>query len=166
MVTKINYGQGEFLPLERSDLKTVAVAPQSLDNQWVPRSLINEMMRKKKALRDVSRRRDKAVRGEYIRALLNGEQMVINRAFLYNNPVVYHDFLPKSPDLAAFKELVAQGVIVPYLFRETTPIDQPAFGVEDGFEAWIRVAKETIPSCVRFSWQEDPNRELTREWLS
>ncbi|MBA4376927.1 MAG: hypothetical protein C0401_12260 [Anaerolinea sp.] len=162
----INYGEGEFLAIEAGDLKTVSVVAQALDNQWVPQALFRKMLQKRKSLMDVTRQRERAVRSEYLRALLNSEQVVINRAFLYNNPVIYRDFLSGSQNIQAFKTLLNTGVLVPYLFRETNPVERPQFTVSSGYEAWREVAIESTPSCVRFSWQNEINNDLTRQALA
>jgi hypothetical protein len=58
---------------------------------------------------------------------VNSPQVVINRAFLYNNPIVFGDFVPGAPDRDAFLKLLSTGAIVQLLVTEQTPADTPAF---------------------------------------
>jgi TIR domain len=83
--TIIKVGNTEFVPIEYSDLDQLTMLAQSLDNQWVPRGLLLQMLEKGLALTDraVEMQRNQAVRSEYIRALINARQIVINRAYLF-----------------------------------------------------------------------------------
>ena len=147
-------GNVEFEAIEYKHLKKVCVVAQSLDNQWVPRGLLSRMLDQGLSLADVQQERERAVRSEYVRALINAEQVVINRAYLYNNPVVFQDYTGKGPDREAFKEFLKSGVIVPYLFNETSPVDEPAYRTLR-FQSWSELAQEVRMQCVRLSWGDD-----------
>lgn len=155
---------GESLALEPHQLRDVAVVAQALDNQWEPQALLAKMLRQGLTLSQVADERNRYVRAEYIRALINAEQVVINRAFLYNNPVVSTDFATPGSTREAFKDLLGAGAIVPYLFNERTPADAPSTFTskdETAFEGWRRVCQEVRPQCVRLSWDDSPNAEQT-----
>lgn len=166
-IKKGHDSNGNFTRIEPSDLKgTVYVTVQALDNQWIPRSLLRKAL-KTGPTASIERQRQRIVRNEYIRALINSEQVVINRAFIYNSYAVFQDFLQKSSEeRRAFATLLEQEIIIPYLFKETNPIDKPEFGVTDSFKAWQEVSKEAKMKCIRLSWNEKLNDELTREHLA
>jgi len=160
-----------FERIEPYALGDVSVVAQSLDNQWVPRPLLYEMLKKGLDLNDVKDRREKYVRAEYLRALINARQVVINRAYIYNNPVVFKDYLSSPKDFSqeqnrtAFKELLETGVIIPFLFRESSPVDKADYKHDaQGFPAWQEISQETRMRCLRLSWG-DNNSELIREQL-
>jgi len=159
---------GTFYALDPSELKNVAVVAQALDNQWVPRAMLHEMVSVGRSLEDVKREREKSVRTEYLRALINARQLVINRAFIHNNPVVFQDYLrPSGEDYKAFKELLDSAVIVPYLFNEQTPLDKPDYEADPrGFPAWEHICQEVRTRCLRLSWDDKTNMELIRDQLA
>ena len=154
----------EFRAIETNDLGRLTTVLQALDNQWVPRGLLARMLEEGLALRDVTTQRERAVRAEYLRGLLNSRQVVLNRTFVYNNPVVNRDFMQSGPDRDAFVRLIGDGVIVPYLFNESAPTDRPRnFSVEDkSFIGWCEVCRETPAHCLRLSWDDAENASRTR----
>ncbi|SFD17013.1 hypothetical protein [Streptomyces aidingensis] len=166
-------GNDGFARIINTDLRTLAVVNQCLDNQWVPRRMLGTMLEKGRGLdhRRVAGPRLRQVRQEWLRSLLNAEQVVVNRAFFLNNPAVYQDYLEDGPAAAAFRALLADSVIVPFLFAETGPAQQQDFGVQAaGRDAWHRVVREVREtgggSCLRISWDDDENRRLTRKYLA
>ena len=108
------------------------------------------------------------VRTEYIRSLINSEKLIINRAFIYNNPWLYRDYLPGSASRGAFQELLGQGVIVPFLFNETSPVATPPWitAQPEGFSAWVQLCKDARVQCMRFSWDDKQNQEQAQKALS
>jgi hypothetical protein len=125
------------------------------------------MLEQRLSLENVIAEREKLARAEYVRGLINTRQIVINRAYLYNNPVVFKDYLTNAPARDAFKQLLSAGVIVPYLFKETIPHQKPDFTADPrGFPAWEEVCKEVPTRCVRLSWDDDENQEYAREQLA
>lgn len=71
-----------FRRIHNTDLDPVAVVAQCLDNQWVPRDLLKPMMEHGWSLNDpdVARQRLNDSRHEYLRSILNSQQVIINRA--------------------------------------------------------------------------------------
>ena len=157
----ITDGNIEFIPLEYKHLKKVCVVAQSLDNQWVPRGLLQRMLNEGLALNDVESGRERFVRNEYMRALINAEQVVINRAYLYNNDVVSRDYRKRGPNRDAFKNFLSTGVIVPFLFNETSPVDEPAYKANH-FDDWKNLSQELRMQCVRLSWDDDNRHKIDR----
>ncbi len=178
----------EFYALEREDLEEVAVVAQALDNQWVSRRQLREMLKSSQknsqllGLKDIEARRAPLARAEYIRSLITTEQVLINRAFLYNTETVRRDYVQPGESQEAFTELLGSGVIVPYLLKEQVPIQPPksfdtdksGFSVDkEAFEKWVQICHETRPHCIRLSWDEQENNNLTnvmvrrfRAWAS
>lgn len=162
-VRMAHYENVDFAQLEPSDLRPVAVVAQALDNQWVSRALLDEMLRTNKDLQDIAHKRVPVVRAEYLRSLINAEQVVMNRVFLYNTDVVRADYQHAGPGREAFKTLLARGVIVPYLYREPTPIHAPEnVTVQGAFDEWMRVCSEVQTQCVRLSWDDSENQRKIR----
>ncbi|MCQ0014104.1 hypothetical protein [Actinomadura madurae] len=161
-----NVGDVSFTRLISADLRqTITAVPQSLDNQWFDRDLLGEALRAGRVGRDVLEKQARRSRREYLRALLNAEKVLINRAFLYNNRQVYQDYAKKGPDQKAFREMLASGVIIPMLLSEDGPLpaDGPRFQVTEGIEAWRRTAESTPMSCLRLSWDDTENALLAEE---
>jgi len=157
-----------FRKIDNTDLSPVAVVAQCLDNQWVPRDLLATMVERGWSLNheDVARRRLENSRHEYLRSILNSQQVIVNRAFFFNNSVVYRDFLHPGQARTAFTELLGTAVIIPYLFKETSPAQDQVFTVQDrGWQAWQEVIGETSTSCLRLSWNDDDNSDYTRLYL-
>src|SRR2546423_9734927 len=67
-------GNVEFERINKADLKDVPVIVQALDNQWLPRSLLEQAQRKGQVTGSIDRELRKDVRAEYIRSLINGQQ--------------------------------------------------------------------------------------------
>lgn len=156
--------------LTRTDLPRLFVVAQCLDDQWVPAPLLNDMVRKGDSFADVARVRNRYIRAEYRRALVNARQMVVNRAYLYNTPVVLQDYQKAGEQRDAFVRLVEAGTIAPFLYNERTPTDEPQQAYDPaGFKAWTGLCEEAEPVCVRLSWNDEENqaaidRHLTRRF--
>ncbi len=167
-------GNVEFERLELSDLKPVRVLVQALDNQWLPRSLLQPALKAGQITKRLDKQLKKAVRAEYIRSLINGQQVIVNRAYVYNNPAISQDYSQKGPEREAFRGLLEEEVIVPWLLAEETPIDPPAsgagalsgYGVDKNFSHWQRLCQEVRIRCVRLSWDKEDNWHLTRRQLA
>src|SRR5438270_10134518 len=84
----------EFEAISPDGLKTIPVLCQAFDNQWLPRSLLKEAIKAGGITSELAQKREELGRAEYIRSLINGEQVVVNRAFIYNNEIIYRDYLP------------------------------------------------------------------------
>jgi hypothetical protein len=157
-----------FRRIHNTDLDPVAVVAQCLDNQWVPRDLLKPMMEHGWSLNDpdVARQRLNDSRHEYLRSILNSQQVIINRAFFFNNPVVYRDILHSGDSREAFTSLLKTSVLVPFLLRETSPVQEQIFTVQpQGWDSWRQVARESSSSCLRLSWDEDENEEFVHSYM-
>jgi hypothetical protein len=151
--------------LTRKDLSPLFVVAQCLDDQWVPPKLLRSMIAKGRTYADVAAVRNQGVRAEYRRALINARQVVVNRAFLYNTPAVIGDYMRRGDQRDAFKALLDDGTILPFLYSEASPTDVPnghAYN-EEGFAAWERLCNETEPACVRLDWDDAANAQAI-EW--
>ncbi|WP_341525357.1 hypothetical protein WKK05_22505 [Nostoc sp. UHCC 0302] len=154
----------EFEKYELDNLEINHLVPQSLDNQWVPCSLLYEMSRENLSFDDIQSRVKQDKRMEFRRALINSRQLVVNRAAIYNETTVSECFEQPGESQEAFKALLTNGTIVPFLFREESPLEPPAF-TTSAFEAWKEVCKDVRMKCLRLSWDED-NQSLIRQRLS
>jgi hypothetical protein len=167
-------GDVEFERLDIADLQSVPVVAQALDNQWVPRELLGPAFQAGAITPAIDKQLRKLVRSEYIRSLINGQQVIFNRAYLYNSAAVAQDYADKgNPMREVFKELLAKETIVPFLLAEKTPVDPPAggrgvkpFGVTETFQEWQEVCQEVRPRCLRLSWDDEENNQLLRMQLT
>ncbi|HEX6469241.1 MAG TPA: hypothetical protein VF069_09115 [Streptosporangiaceae bacterium] len=168
---------GQFTKLALDELDPMAVVAQSLDNQWVPPGLLRRMLDEGLELDDVRAALRDEVRAEYIRALVNSPQVVVNRAFFYNNPLVFEDFAAGARDRDAYLSLLSTGALVQLLLTERSPTDPPAFLenqaapnytlLEHGWRAWTAAAEEAHVHSLRFSWTDDhANQEQVRQRLA
>jgi len=147
-----------FRMAEKDDLSDVAVVAQCLDNQWVSPALLSHMIRDGLRLADVTQRRTKEVRSEYLRALLAAKQVVVNRSYLVNTESVNRDYLTGGAHREAFKRLIGSGVIVPFLMAEQSPAVPPDHDINnEAFGKWLEVIESTEPTCARLSWDDDVN---------
>jgi hypothetical protein len=159
-------GDVSFKQLIAGDLaKTITAVPQSLDNQWLDNELVAETLEVGKVTGAISKKQQRRARREYLRALLNAEKIIINRAYLYNSETVHQDFVRDGPGRKAFRSLLKDGVIIPFLMNETSPLPEvtPDFHVTDGFEGWRTIAENTPMSCLRLAWDEHTNAELSTQ---
>ncbi|MEO8972834.1 MAG: HEAT repeat domain-containing protein, partial [Ktedonobacteraceae bacterium] len=162
-------GNVSFKQLEPSDIENFyPVVAQAFDDQWAPDRLLRAMFAGKTTYQAIEPYLAYLVRTEYIRSLVTSEKLIINRVFMYNNAALYRDILPGQPGREAFKGLLDQGVIVPFLFNETSPVDVPAWisKVNEGFSAWSQVCQEVQTHCLRFSWDSEQNQEEAKNQLA
>ncbi|MEU1400954.1 hypothetical protein ABZ471_01055 [Streptomyces sp. NPDC005728] len=172
-MTDVESSDALMTPIRPAQLDPGAVVAQSLDNQWVPAQLTKDMIERGRSLDQVAERRVQEVRAEYFRSLINASQVVINRAYFYNNDAISCDLMEPGEPRTAHQKLLASGAIVPFLLNERHPAENPPGHLHvrrGGFAAW----QETLaglPSadrvrCVRMSWDDTPgdqeNRDLTR----
>ena len=162
-------GNVTFFAAEPDDLDRVVSVPQAFDNQWLPAGLLQTAMRQKKRPSDekIEKGRRPYVRTEYLRSLVNAGQVVVNRAFLYNNPAIYQDYVRAGQRREDFKTLINRRILIPYLYREPSPAIPPAFTHRnDGWKGWNEVIQESAPTCLRLSWEsEDENAAQARRLL-
>jgi hypothetical protein len=158
-----------FTRVVNTDLAPIAVLAQCLDNQWVSQDQLAAMLANGWSLEDdqVAARRLVDARAEYLRSLLNAEQVVVNRGFFFNNPVVYQDFMRADERREAFVKLVNTRVLVPFLFDESSPGEPPRFARDAiGWPAWRHLLQETHLHCLRLSWDDAENVRAIRQLLS
>jgi hypothetical protein len=137
-----NDGNVNFFVAEPDDLSRVVSVPQAFDNQWVPAGVLKDALSGRSRPSDdkIEAERRPHVRREYLRSLVNAGQIVINRAFLYNNPAIYQDYVHAGRHRDEFKRLIDQRVVIPYLFRESSPATQPVFTRRDaGWQGWSEI---------------------------
>lgn len=152
-----------FEKLNPSDLKKAAVVPQVLDNQWVPQKILQNMIGEKKSLSDVKAERADYVLKEWRRALVYGEQAIVNRAFMFNSEIVVDDYDDKE-NREHFKKLLENKVIIPYLITEDSPAQKPPFPVQERlWTAWQEILDDTNVACIRLDWgdQHDDFKRLS-----
>jgi hypothetical protein len=90
------------MPLITSDdLDAFATVPHCLDNQFLPRDVLAQVYRRKRRLRGAMRVRSSAVRREYVRSLIYSPEVIINRAFVLNEPAVYSDVRDHPESMAS-----------------------------------------------------------------
>ena len=166
-----------FEAIERDGLGTVPVFSQVFDNQWFPRDLLDKAFKAGMVSDELERRRAEIVRNEYVRSLINGSQIVINRAFIYNNPAIYQDYMPThSLDLdkqriahnnrEAFRQLLQEHTIIPYLYDKQSPVVPPKFETL-AFAEWKKMClrEATGMQCIRLSWDDAENKEKIEQLL-
>lgn len=151
-------GNVDFFVAEPDDLDTVVSVPQAFDNQWVPVNVLRAALAGSRRPSDdkIEKERRPYVRREYLRSLVNTGQVVVNRAFLYNNPAIYQDYEKPGQHREDFKELINQRIVIPYLLSESSPATVPKFSRRNaGWQGWKEVIQETAPTCLRLSWETD-----------
>jgi hypothetical protein len=154
----------EFDRYSKKDLSLNHLVPQSLDNQWIPRTLIYKMKNDNLSFEHIQNQVEQDKRMEFRRALINSKQIVINRAAIYNETAVSECFYQPGENREAFKTFLNNGDIIPFLFSEDSPIQAPEF-TTSAFEAWKQVCQEVKMKCVRLSWQEE-NKSIIREQIA
>lgn len=162
-------GNVTFFAAEPDDLDTVVSVPQAFDNQWLPSGLLRTELARHAPPSDekIEAERRPFVRAEYLRSLVNTGQVVVNRAFLYNNPAIFQDYAQPGRNRQDFEALINRRIIVPYLVRETSPAVPPGFGHRTaGWDGWKQVIQECAPTCLRLSWDDDENAAQARRMLS
>lgn len=162
-------GDARFLMLEPPDIEQFyPVVTQAFDDQWVPDNLLQAMLSGKTSYQAIQPYLSYLVRTEYMRSLITSEKLIINRVFIYNNPALYRDILPGQAGRTTFKQFLEQGVIVPFLFNESSPVDIPTWisTVPEGFSAWERICQEVQTQCLRFSWDNEQNQDEAKTQLA
>ncbi|MFJ7150481.1 hypothetical protein ACIQVT_20105 [Streptomyces sp. NPDC100445] len=169
-MTDVDRSDSLMSPIQPEQLDPGAVIAQSLDNQWVPAQLTRKMIEHGRSLDQVGRRRVREVRAEYFRSLINASQVVVNRAYFYNNDAISRDLVEEGESRAAHRRLLASGAIVPFLLNERHPAEEPPAHLHvrrEGFSAW----QETLAGmssgdrvrCVRMSWDDSPGDQENRD---
>lgn len=153
--------------IEPDSLDAGAVVPQCLDNVFVSNELFGHMVDSGTGLHEpeIVARREADTRSEYMRSLVYASQIVINRAFFWNNRVLYRDFerrLGNEQERAAFISLLRGGAIVPFLLKEASfHEDPPEFSTDSDGKRAMDALQEDIDtlSSLRLARDNALNHE-------
>lgn len=147
------------------NLEVDAVVPQCLDNQYVSDRVFSEMVSRGVDYRDgaIARLREKDFRTEFIRSLLYSSQVVVQRAYFKNSDFLYKNYLPEDGEnLRAFAKLIREKAVVPYLFEESSLMDEQAFEVDKQGARATRALLDEVGgemSCVRLAVDDAINAQ-------
>lgn len=162
-------GQIKFRQFVPADLGANCILPHALDDQWVPRSQLLIMQADQASLTDLGELRHNLIRREYVRSLITAERIVINRSFLFRNPVVSAGYMGGADSRNAFTELLRDGTIVLFLTKESSPLAsewaKESAPARDAAAALEPILRSVRAWCVRFSWKTD-NDDLIDAWNS
>lgn len=166
--------------LTPDQLEADATVPQCLDNQYVSTEIFTDMVKRGADYTDpaVKEARQQDARVEFRRSLVYSSQLVLNRAFLVNNPLVFENYLPGNADgLRAFARLVSRPAapdgsdsspqaIVPYLYKAASFDDD--FGIDEdptgraALNALLDVVGHKVTS-VRLGHTDDEDKRQTAQ---
>jgi len=114
-------------------LHQTASFPQCTDNQYVSLDVFAELVADSSTdynTPSIARQRLADLNTELIRSLIYTNEVVINRAFLINNHLLYPLYYPKHPRSSpAFVELAQEGIVLPLLFKHVA--DGQTISVDD-----------------------------------
>jgi hypothetical protein len=135
-----------------TQLDAFATFPQCADNQFLPLGALKGLYRDKMPLKKATRERERAVRREYMRALVYSPEVVLNRAYAINEPQIFQDVRDQPLDVA---ELVANGWITIQLLDDEEDmsqiIDDAAFPRDvNGRKAWRQFLRQFGDSQLRY----------------
>lgn len=153
-------------------LEADAVVPQCLDNQYISDDIFNDMISRRVDYRDraIAEARERNFRTEFIRSLVYSSQVVVQRAFFKNSDFLYKNYLPQNgQELQSFADLMRQGAIIPFLFRESSLADDTDFDVRrEGDLATKSLLAElgNDGRCVRLAIDEAQNTRLTESMIT
>jgi len=109
-----------------------------LDNHFLPRNELSRVYKRERRLSSAVRARASAVRREYVRSLLYSPEVIINRAFVLNEPAVYRDVRDHPESMACL--INDKRLTILLLYDEpslSAVVDNPRFELsEDGKRAW------------------------------
>lgn len=150
-------------------LPIVTGTVQALDNQWLPRRMLRRMLETGESLADVTAEREEVVKGEFIRALVNLDAVVVNRASLLNDAVLNGYCQPEHPEQEEFRTLFEQGTVIPFLFKEDSPvIASSSYSMEEKNKlAWNQLCSDAKALfCLRLSWDDKENASLVHNRIA
>ena len=155
----------DLAPEDEGEAVSLPIIAQGLDNRWATLALARAFFSGQISHAQAERYLADLARTEYIRALINGERVIILCTFLYNNPILFRDYLRPGASRDAFKQLLADGVIIPFLLHERSPVAIPDSDLDtEIFKAWQHLCEEVRPLCMRFSWDEETHWRLYRQF--
>jgi hypothetical protein len=147
-------------------LEAGAVIPQCLDNHYIPDDLFFYMIENKLSYKEpvVQEQRNKATRTELNRTLVYAPQIIINRAFLWNNRVLYSSYKDTKENLnnrESFIKLLKDKAIIPYLHDKSDIQDPPDFDLDpegvNTFQSLFRDIDQI--QCLRFDRNDGKNQQ-------
>jgi hypothetical protein len=135
-----------------TQLDAFATFPQCADNQFLPLGALRDLYRRDMPLKKAMRERERAVRREYMRALVYSPEVVLNRAYAVNEPQIFQDVRKQPADVA---ELVAKGWLTIQLLDNEQDmsqiIDNATFPRDtNGQKAWRQFLREFGDSQLRY----------------
>jgi len=159
--------QLKFHQLIPADMGSNCILPHALDDQWVPRSQLRIMETERATLTDLGELRHSVIRREYVRSLITAERIIVNRSFLFRNPVLVAGYTASAESRNAFTELLGEGAIVLFLTREGNPLEsgwaKESATARDAAGALESILRSVRARCVRFSWNVD-NEQRIAAW--
>ncbi len=156
--------------LRRSDVAdSLAAIPAAIDNQWAPRSILEDIVEHGTSPDDWLPSRDKQARSEFMRSLIDNERVIINRAYIFNSSILRAEYLSDLETRQSFAKLLENGSIVLHLVNEESPTQLPSFPIENVKEvekAWrdTCVRANSIPA-LRLSWDDRENQADFAKYL-
>jgi len=153
---------------EASALRPVSIIAQALDNQWLPKQLLTELLRDRTSLVELAGKRNQFVRREFVRAILNAEHLVANRAYLYNNGSIAQFYAEKhGSEREALKLLLQDRALIPFLFNELSPHQPLAVFDRDqsAFQNWQELCRDASPHCIRMAWPDAEGNDGRNETM-
>src|SRR4051794_29120614 len=138
--------------IKSTELDAFATMPQCLDNQFLPRPVLERVYAGTSTVRDETKARETAARREYVRSLLYSPEIIVNRAFAVNEPAVFEDVI-KYPEAVA--TLIRNKRLTILLLRDETSLtgfmeDPRVVKDKRGVEAWRRFLSRYGEADQRF----------------
>jgi hypothetical protein len=125
------------------------------------------MQAERASLTDLGELRHNVIHREYVRSLITAERIVVNRSFLFRNPVLSAGYTASADSRNAFTELLRDGAIVLFLIKEHSPLDsewaKESAPARDAAKALEPILRSVRAWCVRLSWGAD-NDERVDAW--
>lgn len=150
-------------------LEIDAVVPQCLDNQFVSNSTFSLMLKKgwNYDKPEIKKIREQEFKSEFIRSLIYSSQVIIQRMGFWSSDFLYTNFQASNPkNSEAFATLIGNGVIVPYLFKESSFSEPPDLETHQAGKVAMNHLFSLLDKnlkCVRLAVDENLNQELTQE---
>lgn len=157
-----------FKKVTFGDLDDLTGVVQCMDDQWVPRAILEQMARNDQRRRVFEDAIASSARREFMRSMLTCQQLVLNRPAFYNHRT-FADAFRNPVERSAVTELLDTGAVVPFLFDESDPSDDPRAGSfsfrKTQKTAWESMLKSSTPHVLRLSWDDAENSQLINSQL-
>lgn len=155
--------------IRSADLSPLSIVAQCLDNQWLPPAL-SEKVNDKSGLASLGGERTDLIKRELIGTILTSEQIIINRANLYNNDF-FQEIInnPKKypEEVSGIRQAFSENSMVVFLYDETSLGTEVKFHTDDTYLNNLRALLSDVDvSCLRFDWDSDEvNRRIIKKNL-